>query len=154
MLITTSEFIDSGVPISNDISTAEITMAIDTVENFYLKSQITDANYIDLETNPTEAKNYILLNGGVIDDVKYAGLKKALYHLVFGYLLMDLYRITRYSSVEKTSEFSKSVTREDLFIQGRTHWEIGMAYVEEVQNYYGLDTKHNDKNNLFETLYY
>lgn len=151
MLITVNEFIYSGVPISTDISDAEISLAILTVEDFYLKEKITDQNYIDLTQNPTSATNYILINGGVIDDVKYAGLKNALYHLVYAYLMMDTYRISRYASVEKTSEFSKSVTREDLFNQARVHWDIGNAFVQEVQKYYNLPLT-NDTNTIFETL--
>lgn len=150
MLITFQEFIDSGVRISNDISQQEIELAIRTVEQFYLKPAITDEHYIDIKTNPQDPTNLILLNGGVIEDKEYAGLKYALYHLVYGYLSTENQRITRYSTVEKTSDYSKNTEREDLLQQARVHWDIGMSAVAEIQQYFGLDTTHNNKNNLFE----
>ncbi len=152
MLITASEFLDSGVRISNDISTSEVEFAIRTVEEFYLKPAITDENYIDLNSNPTTEPNRTLIGGGVIEGKDYAGLKYALYHLVFAWISTENQRITRYSTVEKNSEFSKNTEREDILQQARAHWDIGLSAVAEVQGYYGLDTTHNNKNNLFETI--
>lgn len=152
MLITFQEFIDSGIRISNDISQSEIEFAIKTVEQFYLKPAITDEHYIYLKTNPEDPTNLILLNGGVIEGIEYAGLKYALYHLVFAWISTENQRITRYSTVEKNSEFSKNTEREDILQQARAHWDIGLSAVAEVQEYYELDTTHNNKNNLFETI--
>lgn len=149
MLITAQNFIDSGIRVSSDISDSEINMAIITVEQFYLKNRIGDTNYADLNTNPATATNYILLNGGTIDDVVIAGLKLALYHLVYAYLLTDTMRITRYSTMEKNSEFSKNSEREDILEQARVHWNVGMSFVGEVEKYYGLDNTRNNTNNLF-----
>lgn len=152
MLITASEFLDSGVRISNDISTSEVEFAIRTVEHFYLKPAITDEHYIYLNTNPEDPTNIILLTGGVIEGKEYAGLKYALYHLVFAWISTENQRITRYSTVEKNSEFSKNTEREDILQQARTHWDIGMSFVAEVMEYFGLDAAHNNKNALFETI--
>lgn len=154
MLITVEDFIDSGLKISNDVSDKEISFAIKTIEYFYLKERLTDANYISLSTNPTESINYILLNGGVIDDKVYGGLKYALCHLVYAYLMSENMRITRYSTVEKKSEFSNNSQREDILEQARMHMSIGDAAVREVMDYYQLDSTHNIQNNLFETIIY
>lgn len=154
MILSYNDFIDSGVRISSDISQSEIEFAISTVEHFYLKPAITDEHYIDIDTNPTTEPNKTLIKGGVIDGKSYAGLKHALCHLVYGYLMTEQQRVTRYSTVDKNSEFSKNTDREDILEQGRLHWTIGQASVAEVQTYFGIDTTHNSKNNLFETILY
>lgn len=152
MLITYNEFISSGMPTSDDISSYEVEAAINAVEEFYLKQRLTDEHYIDLSDNPLAGDNPILLNGGNIDTTHYAGLKKALYHMVFAYMLTDGYRLTRYSSVEKTSEFSKSVDPDDLNETARRHWNIGISFVQEVQRYYNLNPAEHNQNDMFELL--
>lgn len=153
MLITNQEFLDSGLRVSNDISSTEIEFAIKTVEQFYLKPALTDEYYIQLNNNQTIESYRTLINGGTIEENReYAGLKFALYHLVYAYLMTEQQRITRYSTVDKTSEFSKNTEREDILQQARVHWDIGMSAVAEVQSYFGLDTTHNNQNNLFNTI--
>lgn len=152
MLITANQFLDSGLRVSNDISTSEVEFAIRTVEQFYLKPALTDTNYIELDTNPTTEPNKTLIEGGVIDGVVYAGLSMAECHLVYAYLMTEQQRITRYSTMDKTSEFSKNTDRDDILEQARVHWNIGMSFVAEVQEYFGLDATHNNKNSLFETI--
>lgn len=152
MLISVSEYINSGLPVSTDISEYEIENAIKTVEHFYVKNRIGDANYIDLET--PSATNYILLNGGTIDDKVFAGLKMAMYHLVYAYMIINNIRQTRYSSVEKTSDFSKNSEKNDIWTLARTHWDMGMAFCAEIEEYYGLDSSRNQNNNIFETILY
>lgn len=156
-LITVNDYINSGVNISDDISTSEITNCINTIEQFYIKYKIGDVNYINLLQNPTTGDNRILLNGGIIDNKMYAGLKYAEYHLVYAYHLINPYRITRFGTVLKSSEYSdnaKSVNIEDLQNTARVHWNIGETAVKEVMRYYQLDDTQNDNNNLFETLLY
>lgn len=152
MLLTHTEFLDSGLHVSNDISEDEIKFAISTVENFYVKNAIGDTNYQNLNSSPTDPTNQILLKGGVLNGVTYAGMKLAECHLVYGYLMTETQRITRYSTVNKDSQFSKQSDRDDIMEQGRMHWNIGMSFTEEVMKYYGLDTTHNRTNNLFETI--
>lgn len=152
MLITVQEFKNAGLPVATDIKDAEIQMAITTIEEYYLKPRILDVNYIDLTNNPATAINYILLNGGVIDGVRFAGLKNGLYHLVYAYLIMDEYRLTRFASVEKTSEFSKTVVREDLEDNARIHWNVGIAFVKELQKYYNINNNECIQNTLFESI--
>lgn len=154
MLISYSEFIDSGMPVSTDISQIEVEAAIQAVTNFYIKPLIGDENLLDLLSNPTDETNKILLKGGVLDGKLYTGLQAAMYHLVFAYMMMDSLRITRYSSVEKDSEYSKSVSRKDLYNQGRVHWDIGDAFVKEVMNHYGLAITGNCNMNPFEVMFW
>lgn len=153
-LIAVQSFLDSGVRVSSDITDKEITFAINTVENFYVKNALTQEHYNDLISNPNTPTNRILLRGGTIDGITYAGIMQAEYHLCYAYLLTENMRVTRYSTMEKNSEFSKNSNREDILEQARVHWDIGMAFVEEVMKYYDLDTTHNNQNNLFETILY
>lgn len=145
--ITYSEFLASGLPVSDDVSTYEVEFCINSVEEFYLKAQLTDEHYLALLETPTSP----LVSGGVIDGKRYAGLKQAMYHLVFAWMIVNDYRITRYSTVEKTSEFSKTPDPEKQELLARRHWEMGEAFVKEVKDYFDLDDN-NDKNNIFSTL--
>lgn len=151
-LIAVQTFLNSGIRVSSDITEQEITFAINTVEQFYVKNALTQEHYNDLIANPNTPTNRTLLRGGTLDGVTYAGLMNAEYHLVYAYLMTDTQRITRYSTMEKNSEFSKNSDREDILQQARVHWDIGMAFVKEVMKYYNLDTTHNKGNNLFETI--
>lgn len=151
-LIAVQTFLNSGIRVSSDITEQEITFAINTVEQFYVKNALTQAHYNDLLNNPSTEPNRTLLRGGTIDGITYAGIMQAEYQLTYAYLLTENMRITRYSTMEKNSEFSKNSDREDILQQARVHWDIGMAFVEEVMKYYNLDTTHNKENNLFETI--
>lgn len=151
-IITVQGFLDSGLKVSSDITDKEITMAIQTVEQFYTKNALTQAHYNDLLNNPSTEPNRTLLRGGTIDGITYAGIMQAEYQLTYAYLLTENMRITRYSTIEKNSEFSKNSDREDILQQARVHWDIGEAFVKEVMKYYGLDTTHNKENNLFNTI--
>ena len=151
-LISVQNFLDSGVRISSDVTEKEIAFAITTVENFYVKNALGNENYNNLLNNTTTEPNRTLLRGGTIDGVTYAGLWPAEYHLVYSFLLTENMRVTRYSTMEKNSEFSKNSDREDILQQARVHWDIGEAFVKEVMKYYGLDTTHNKENNLFNTI--
>lgn len=151
-LITVQGFLDSGLRVSSDITEKEVQFAIESVEQFYTKNALTQTHYNDLIANPLTEPNRTLLCGGTIDGITYAGLIKAEYHLTYSYLMTENMRVTRYSTMEKNSEFSKNSNREDILQQARAHWDIGMAFVKEVMEYYGLDTTHNNKNNLFETI--
>ena len=152
MIITYQDFIDSGMRVSSDISESEITNAISTVENFYVKTSLTDEHFIDLCSQSTTDPNKTLVKGGIMDGKQYAGLKMAEYHLVYAYLMTEQQRITRYSTVDKNSEYSKNTDRDDVLEQARVHWDIGMSFLAEVQTYFGIDTTHNKTNNLFETI--
>lgn len=152
MIITAQQFLDSGMRVSSDVSETEISTAINSVEHFYLKPHLTEQYYGQIVSQPTVEPYKTLIKGGVVDSIHYAGLELAMCHLVYAFLLSDNMRITRYSTMEKNSEFSKNSNREDILEQARVHWNIGMSFVAEVQEYFGLDATHNNQNNLFETI--
>lgn len=154
MLITIQEYLNSGLPVSVDIREAEVKFAVETIENFYVKNRLTQEHYNDLLNDQLTEPNHTLLRGGTIDGVTYAGVIAAECHLVYAYMLTENIRVTRFSSVEKNSEFSKNSNREDILEQARLHWNVGISFLNEVMTYYNLETEHNNGNNLFETIYW
>jgi len=146
MLLTTDEFMNGGMPVSDDISALEVGEAIQMIEDFVVKPHLTDENFIALEAYndlPSEDQDpeddeYILINGGTIDNRRYAGLKKAIKYLVFAWMGVNLNRLTRYSTVEKDSEYSKSASIENLERQMRLNYEIGTQFLNEVMTYYNI----------------
>lgn len=147
MFLTTEEFLNGGLPVSDDISTYEVEEAISMVEDYFIRPRLTDENFIELEAyndlpaaeqDPNDDE-YILINGGTIDTKRYAGLKKAEKYLVFAWMGVNLNRLTRFSTVEKNSEYSKSADRDNLERQMRLNHEIGEQFLKEVMSYYNID---------------
>lgn len=145
--ITYEEFLNSGLPVSDDISQYEVEFSINSTEEFYVKPALTDEIYLALLSTPTDP----MVAGGNADGKHYAGIKQAMYHLVFAWMIVNDYRVTRYSTVEKNSEYSSSTNAEKLELLAKRHWEMGEAFIREVQDHYNID-HHNDRNNLFTTL--
>lgn len=147
MFLTVEEFLNGGLPVSDDISTYEVEEAISMVEDYFVRPRLTDENFIELEAynDQPEAEQdpqddeYILINGGTIDTKRYAGLKKAEKYLVFAWLGVNMNRLTRYSTVEKNSEYSKSADTDNLERQMRLNHEIGEQFLKEVMSYYNID---------------
>lgn len=145
-ILTPQEFIDMGFPIGDDIDAPRIQLAISTVEGTCVKNALTNEHYLDLMNNPTSATNYILLNGGAIDDVYYLGLKVAIGYMAFAWLMSSSYQVTRYGTVLKRSEFSDnkvSIDEDDLNIATRRYLEVGIGLLKEIMKYYELDTTKN-----------
>lgn len=144
MFLTTEEFLNGGLPVSDDISTYEVEEAISMVEDYFIRPRLTDENFIELEAyndqteQDPEDDEYILINGGTIDTKRYAGLKKAEKYLVFAWLGVNMNRLTRYSTVEKDSEYSKSANTDNLERQMRLNHEIGEQFLKEVMSYYNI----------------
>lgn len=152
MLITVSEFFNSGVPVSDDVRYEEVQQAAETVEELYLKPRIGDALYISLLEDPESELNEKLLNGGTVGERHVAGLKQALFHGVFAFMLADSIRLTRYASIEKDSEFSKNTSEADRMESARRHWTIMMTFTKEVQDIMDVPESKNALPDLFETL--
>lgn len=145
-ILTTQEFLNMGFPISDDIDTYRIQLSIDTVEGTCIKDALTNEHYLDLVNNPSSTTNYILLNGGTIDDIYYLGLKKAIGYITFAWLMSSSYQVTRYGTVLKRSEFSDnkvSIDEDDLNIATRRYLEVGIRLLKETMKYYELDTTKN-----------
>jgi len=146
MILSIQEFEDMGFPISDDIATERLKLAITTVEGTCIKNALTNEHYLDLVNNPTSATNYILLNGGTIDDVYYLGLKVAIGYIAFAWLMASSYQVTRYGTVLKRSEFSDNkinINEDDLNVATRRYLEVGIGLVKEIMKFYELDTTKN-----------
>lgn len=138
---------DCGLPISSDISEREIEYAIKTVEQFYLKPMLGAELYADIDTDTTHQYDDIIHGTSEL-----AGLEMAISHLVFGYLIYDNTRLTRYSSVVKDSDESDNPSREDLLAISKHHWEIGMVFVREVLKFLQIETPKTCSNMIFSEL--
>lgn len=142
MILDTNTFFDCGLPTSNDIGTQEIGFAIKTVELYIVKSRLGGDTYGDIVGNPT---NY---NDEINGTSTMAGLKSAIEHLVYAYLLWDRTRLTRYTSVVKNDEHSTEPKSEDLYQICKAHWEIGIAFLEEVCESLQISPSEHPLNNL------
>ena len=100
MILSVQTFIDSGLPTASDISEQEISFAIKTVEQAYLKPRLGGDLYNDIVTSPTTYEDAIKGTNTV------AGLELALEHLVYGYMLYDMLHLTRYASVTSSRRSS------------------------------------------------
>ena len=145
MVITATEFMNSGMPVSTDITDAEIEMAIKTVEQMYVKQMFGEI-WPDIVQHPASYNE--LING--TDTM--AGLKMAEHHLVFAYMIYDDMRLTRYHAVVKNDEHSENPGRDELLSIAKHHWEIGMTFVDECANYAGVKKEHRYNNLIFSEL--
>lgn len=160
MILTPEYYLNLGLPISDDVDHNEIEAAVTVIEEVIVKPRLGDDNLNDLEDynnlpaeqqDPTD-EEYILLNGGRMQSGKrYAGLKRAEAYLTYGYMMTNTYRITRYATVEKNSEFSSSA-RQDMDFQSRTNWEIGQTMLEEIMKYYNIEIDRSLPN-ILDTLF-
>ena len=147
MIITASQFMNSGLPVSTDITDPEIEISIKTVEQYYIKQMFGDELWSDICQHPASYSE--LLNG--TDTM--AGLKMAEYHLVFAYMVYDDVRLTRYHAVIKNDEHSENPSRDNLLSVAKHHWEIGMLFVNECAKYAGADKMKNRNNLIFSELF-
>ena len=146
MTITATEFMNSGLGVSTDITDPEIEMAIKTVEQFYVKPVFGDETWSNICQHPA---SYAEMISGT-DTL--AGLKAAEYHLVFAYMLYDNVRLTRYASVIKNDEHSNEPSREDLLKAAAYHWEIGSTFVLECSKFIGIEKPKQLNNLIFNEL--
>lgn len=147
MICSCQFLIDCGLPISNDISERELEYAIKTVEQFYVKPMLGGKLYADIDTDATHQYDDIIHGTSEL-----AGLETAITHLVFGYLIYDNTRLTRYSTVVKDSDESTKPSREDLLAVAKHHWEMGCAFVIEVCKFLQIETPKANNNLIFGEL--
>lgn len=149
MILSYTDFFNSGLPTSSDISQSEIEFAVKTIEQTIVRPYLTTAKYIDIIDNPSAYTS--ALNG----TSSLAGLKFAECNLVFAYLLMYKYRLTRYSSVIKSDEHSTDIDYGTLLQIARQYWEIGIIHLREVCDVLGVEYNSKNMNSLiFGELYY
>ena len=133
MLISYEDFLDSGVPTSDDLRTEEIEYAIRTVETTYIKPLITSDYYVALSTGSLSDDDYYVLNG----DGNVMGMKDAICHAVFAYMLWDRMRLTRYTTVIKDDEHSVNPDVNDIYDICQTHHEIAITNIIDTLLAYG-----------------
>ena len=123
MILDATTFFDSGIPTSNDISEQEVSFGIRTIELYIVKPRLGGELYADIVANPANYTNEIEGTSTM------AGLETAIEHLTYAYMLWDRSRLTRYTTVIKHSTEPKS---EDLYQICKAHWEIGIAFLNEI----------------------
>lgn len=147
MIITINELLECGLQVSDELSNERLEMAIETAELFVVKPRLGDEMYIWITSDPDSY--YDLLNGGVVEkDGKQfyiAGLKRAMCHLAYSFLLRDNLMVTTFSTVRKTDDYSENVGDDKILAVGMQHGEIGLQYLKEVTDYLGIK---NDLKNL------
>lgn len=126
MILNTETFFNSGLPTSTDMSGQEVEFAIRTVELYIVKSILGAETYKNIIEYPTTYEDAVEGTNTV------AGLKTAIEHLVYAYMLWDRTRLTRYTTVIKNDEHSTEPTPEALYQICKAHYEIGIAFILEV----------------------
>lgn len=126
MILDSNTYFDSGLPTSNDISVQEVEFAIKTVEQYYVKPRLGAELYTNIVEDPVTYADAVDGTNTV------AGLKTAIEHLTYAYMLWDRSRLTRYTTVIKNDEHSAEPKSEDLYQICKAHWEIGEVFVMEV----------------------
>ena len=81
-----------------------------------------------------------------------AGLKTAIEHLVYAYLLWDRTRLTRYTSVLKNDEHSTEPNSADLYQICKAHYEMGITFVLEVCEFLHLIPNQTSNHLIFSEL--
>lgn len=128
-LISSSEFFESGLPVSDDILSNEVLQAVNTIEQYILYPYLGDT----LAGILGHPENYV-----EIFNAPY-GLKQMMYHFTFAYLLIDKIRLTRYSSVIKNDNHSTDPGFSELKTTASWHWEIARSYLQRICNDLGID---------------
>lgn len=144
-IITYTEFFNSGLPVSNDITDAEVAFAVNTIEMYFLLPYLGDT-LSDILANPTQYADVLNANNG---------LKQMMYHLTFAYMIYDKVRLTRFSSVIKNDEHSTDPSFSQLTSIASMHWEIGFEFLRRCCEKLSIDWKAVKRNDfIFNELIY
>ena len=142
MILDSNTYFDSGLPTSTDISAQEVEFAIKTVEQYYVKPRLGADLYANIVEDPVTYADAVDGTNTV------AGLKTAIEHLTYAYMLWDRTRLTRYTTVVKNDEHSTEPKSEDLYQICKAHWEIGEVFVAEVCEFLNAPEPKHPLNNL------
>lgn len=142
MILDATTYFDCGLPTASDLSEQEVNFAIRTVELYLVKPRLGNTLYGDIVGNPASHKDE--LDG--TDTM--AGLKSAVEHLVYAYMLWDRSRLTRYTTVVKNDEHSTEPKSEDLYKICNAHYEIGMSFLDEVCEFLQISKPTQPLNNM------
>ena len=155
MIITVNDLLDSGLPLSEEISERKIENAIFTAEQFIIKNRLGDQQYIAIITSPAEYET--ILDGGAYVDHKgknvwLAGLCEAETHLAYALILRDNITATIFGSVLKKDDYSDQAGEDRLNAVARYHTEVGLAYLKEITDALGIDNTDRALNDWYEEL--
>lgn len=143
MLITTTDLLNSGLLVSEEISDNRLERAIQIAELAYVKPRLGDEMYISLLDE--QSTYYTLINGGVVEkdgkQLYIAGLKEVEYHIAFANLLKDNVNATTFQSVLKVDDYSKPATKDEIMESAVFHWTIGNTYMNEILDYLDINVK-------------
>lgn len=152
MLITTTEFLNCGLPVSEEIADKKLEYAIKTAEQYIVRQRLTDTIYMDIVSNPANYSEVI--SGGVVEkdgkQMYLNGLKNVMYELAFAQLLMENVAATVFGSVIKKDDYSDQYGKDDIYMLAKRHTEIGLAYLKEIQIYLGIKNETKDLNSWTE----
>lgn len=152
MLITTTEFLNCGLPVSEEIADKKLEYAIKTAEQYIVRQRLTDTIYMDIVSNPSNYREVI--SGGVVEkdgkQMYLNGLKNVMYELAFAQLLMENVAATVFGSVIKKDDYSDQYGKDDIYMLAKRHTEIGLAYLKEIQIYLGIKNETKDLNSWTE----
>lgn len=140
MLITITELLNSGLPISSELEDAKLSYAINTSENYVLKPLMGDELYMEVTGNPEEYGT--IISGGTYTkedgkEVIVTGLKKAMLELAFSELLFNELNVTIFSTVKKKDDYSSHADHDDVYFNRKLHLERGIYYIKEALNALG-----------------
>lgn len=134
MILSVEEFIELGFKASHSESTL---LAIKEAEYFYVKERLTDALYAKFDRESSE-ELIPLRNGGYVENKYFAGLKFAIAHIAYAYLLRQDLVSVRYGTVNKIEESSTPAGQEHIYTVARYNQTIGDAALREICQYFGV----------------
>lgn len=142
-ILSVEVFINGGMPVSSDITEAEIGLKIRSFEHFYLKPILTADVYSAIVTNADHAYDNVIHG-----DDTLAGLEIAIMHGVYALMLYDTLRLTRYGSVRKDTNESENPERDDILAVCKQNFEICQVFVSEVCKYLDVHSNKNHYNSF------
>lgn len=150
MITTTTDLLNSGLNVSDEITDARLERVIRDTEMGIVKPRLGDPVYIEINDDPVTYEDYI--KGGVVTytthdrcgrevekTVLLSGLKEAVCHIAFGMLLRDNAVSTTYGSVIKEDEFSVWNAPDEIRGTAVMHYELGLHYLDEVCEALGVE---------------
>lgn len=147
--ISTDDFLNSGLPVSDDIRSEEVEFAIGTVEKNYLKPLIGKDLFAQMVADPDSYET-------LLDETDTTnGIRHAECEMVFAILLFDRFRITRYTAVVKDDEHSKDPSEQEIMNICSLHWEQAVETIIDTLLENGLEpeTKIVNQPPFFELSY-
>ena len=151
MIMTIDDLLNSGLDVSEEIASEKLALAIGTAENFMVKPRL-GGLYDSIVNDPDGYDN--LINGGAwtvnteytTTTYQLTGLKYAILHLAYAFLLRQNIGATTFGSVMKKDDYSVNAAESELHNLARFHTTVGMAYLDEIMDAYGLDKTLNYPN--------